>query len=135
HCGDLCLRNDDAIYLGLSTIAADIAAALDLGDVIFEGIARARRAAEARLVDAKQHDDALLVVARIMADRDGAANLRHALDDEDAREDWRARKVTLESRLVDGDVLDADRRVVAVDLDNPVNHEHRITVRQRAEDI
>jgi len=39
-----------------------------------------------------------------------------------------------EKRFVDADVLDRDERVLADELDHAVEHEKRITVRQRVED-
>ena len=37
-------------------------------------------------------------------------------------------------RLVEGDVLDADGGVVAVDIDDPVDHQERVAVRQKLHD-
>ena len=46
-----------------------------------------------------------------------------------------AGKWPMELRLVEGDVLDADRRLVAVDLDDAVDHQERIAVRQQLQDL
>src|SRR5690606_24474142 len=40
-------------------------------------------------------------------------------------------EVPLEMRLVDRDILDADRRVVAVDLDDPIYQQERVAVREK----
>ena len=43
--------------------------------------------------------------------------------------------MTLEIRLVGGDVLDADGRAVAVHVDDAVDQEKRIAMRQKLEDV
>ncbi len=65
---------------------------------------------------------------------DRAGRLRHALDQQDAGKDRPRREMARELRLVEGDVLDADAGLVAVDLDDPVDEQKRIAVRQQLED-
>ena len=51
--------------------------------------------------------------------------------DQHARHDRRAGEMAREMRLVEGDVLDADGRLVAVDIDDPVDQQERIAMRQQ----
>ena len=60
-----------------------------------------------------------------------AGRLRQALDDEHARHDRELREMPLEERLVDGDVLDADGALVAVHVDDAIDHQERIAMRQQ----
>jgi hypothetical protein len=59
----------------------------------------------------------------------------HALDEEHARHHRIAGEVSLEVWLVDGHVLDADGRAIAVHVDDPVDQEKRITMRQKLQDV
>jgi RecB family exonuclease len=43
--------------------------------------------------------------------------------------------VALEERLVDGDVLDRHRALEAVELDDAVDQQERVAVRQQLEDL
>ena len=43
--------------------------------------------------------------------------------------------MTEKLRLVDGDVLDADAAFVAADVDNAVNHDERIAMRQQPQNL
>src|SRR6185312_757391 len=64
-----------------------------------------------------------------------AGGLRHALDQEHAGHHRVVRKVAEKLRLVDGDVLDADAGVVAADVDDAIDHDERVTVRQEPQDL
>ena len=66
-----------------------------------------------------------------MQDADRAGGLRHALDEQDPRHDRLAGEMAGEIRFVDRDILDADRGVVAVDIDDPVDHQKRKAMRQQ----
>src|SRR5581483_4820440 len=58
----------------------------------------------------------------------------HGLNNENSGHNRIAGKMAHEMGLVYGDVLDADDGLVG-DLDNSVNHEHRITMRQEFRDL
>ena len=95
-------------------------------------VAGGDRLAELALVDG--HEEHLLgaqLVGPDVAAADRARRLRHALDQQHAGEDRQSGKVAHELRLVGGDVLDADAGFVAVDLDDAVDHQERIAVRQQ----
>jgi hypothetical protein len=64
-----------------------------------------------------------------------ASGLRHALDQKHARHDRIAGEVPLEIGLVRRDVLDARGGAVPVHVDNAVDKEERIAVRQQLEDV
>ena len=70
---------------------------------------------------------------RMNADR--AGRLRHAFDQQHAGHDRMVGKMTLELRLVEGHVLDADAGFVAADVDDPVDQQKRIAMRQRFQEL
>jgi hypothetical protein len=97
-------------------------------------VARLHGLAELRLVDG--HEKYLFRLGLLRHFRrhaDGPGRLSHSLDQENARIDRARREMAGELRLVEGDVLDADAGIVAVDLDDPVDQEERVAVRQQFE--
>src|SRR5690606_37814633 len=82
--------------------------AAELADMIVELIARHYRPAELGLVDPHEIDDLGIVVLAEARDAKRAGGLRQAFDDQHAGHDRELRKVPLEERLVDRNVLDAD---------------------------
>src|SRR5690606_27175543 len=95
------------------------------------GIARHHRTAEAGLVDGHEVDELAAPGGAAVMNDQAAGGLGHGLDHQDAGHHRVAGKVPGEERLVYGDVLDADGRNVGIHLDDPVDHQERITVRQK----
>ena len=92
------------------------------------------RAAEARIVDGHEVDQLALGLRPQRVNDQNGRGLRHRLDDQHARHNRAGRKVTLKIRLVDRDVLDAGRVRVGNDIDNLVDHQERLTVRDHLHD-
>src|SRR5690606_3248204 len=119
-----------AINYGFAGKFPDAAALLQLRDVQFQLVAWNHGLAELGGIDGHEIDDRRRTRARIV-DADRACRLCHRLDDEHAGHDRLVRKMTLEVRLVHRHVLDADGRVVAIHLNDPVNQQKRVAVRQQ----
>src|SRR6516225_5971516 len=131
---DLGLRNQLALYFGLSSEPPHQLAPVDLGHVILDPITRHHRLEKPRLVDRQEIDERFLNGAqRFEAEHTGG--LGHALDEKNAGKHRVAGKVAEKVRLVDGDVLNTDHRLVATQLDDAVHHQERVAVRQRLEDF
>jgi hypothetical protein len=62
-------------------------------------------------------------------------DLRHRLDDENAGHYRVVREVSLEERLVLGDVLQTDRPDAGLELLDPVHQQERIAVRYELADL
>src|SRR5690606_12696860 len=114
HRADLCLRHDMTIDSRLTVEPPYASPAAELADMIVELIARHYRPAELRLVDPHEIDDLRIVILAEARDAKRAGRLCQSLDDQHAGHDRKLRKVPLEERLVDRDVLDADAALVAV---------------------
>ena len=109
---DLGLRNQLALYFGLSSEPPHQLAPIDLRHVILDPVTRHHRLEKPRLVDRQEIDERFLNGAqRFEAEHTGG--LCHALDEKHAGKHRVAGKVAEKVRLVDGDVLNADRRLVA----------------------
>jgi translation initiation factor IF-1 len=113
--------------------APDISPLLEFLDVVFEHVAGHHRPAELGLVDGHEIDQ-LRPRALHRRHADGAGRLRYALDDQHARHHRPAGKMAGEVWLVEGDVLDPDGGFVAVDIDDAVDHQERVAVRQKLQD-
>src|SRR6185295_9144478 len=129
HRADFGLGDECARDLSFAAIPPHVPALRLLGHVVFDHVARPDLLAELRLVDGHEIDRLRL------ADHTGrnaqhARRLRHTLDHQHAGEYRLAREVSLELRLVAGDVLDADRELVAAHLHDAIDHQERIAVRQ-----
>src|ERR1700687_4405915 len=109
-------------------------AAPDAAHVIFDGIAGHHRLAEFAFVDGEKIDRARLLCAFDRHDTDHPRGLRHGLDHHHTGIDRPLGKMTEKRRLVDRHVLDPDAAVVAPDIDDPVDQQHRIAMRKRLED-
>src|SRR6516165_12798017 len=115
---------------GTTTLLAPV----DLGHVILDPVTRHHRLEKPRLVDRQEIDERFLNGAqRFEAEHTGG--LCHALDEKHAGKHRVAGKVAEKVRLVDGDVLNTDHRLVATQFDDAVHHQERIAVRQRLEDL
>jgi len=64
-----------------------------------------------------------------------AAGLRDGLDHHDAGHDWVVREVARELGLIDGDVLEGDDARARLDLQDAVDEQQRIAVRQDGHDL
>ena len=112
-------------------IVPDVAALLELLDMQFEPVAGHHRPAELGVVDGHEIDQRRLVAARSCSRQMAPAVCAIAsMISTPGMTGWPG-KVALEMRLVDRDVLDADRRIVAVDLDDPVDQQEGIAMRQQ----
>src|SRR6185312_15325637 len=100
-----------------------------------DGVAGHHRLSEFALVDGEKIHRARLLGALDRLDPDDTGGLCHRLDHHHAGIDRPLGKMPEERRLGIGDVLDADARVIGPDLDHPVDQQHRITVRERLEDL
>ena len=110
------------------------AAPVEDGDLDAELIAGGDGAAEAGVFDAgKDHE--LGVTVGDLIEEQSAACLSDGFDHEDAGHDGVVGEVALEVRLVDGDVLDGDDALPALDLDDTVDKEEGIAMRQEGHDF
>ena len=66
---------------------------------------------------------------------ENGARLRHAFNGQHSRHDRRTWEMTIEKRLVDADVLDGNKPLVQVDLENSVDQEKRISMRKNPHDL
>src|SRR5688572_22392751 len=136
HGADLGLRDQYAIDHGLGFVAADGAAPVDFSDVKLNLVAGAGGLAKLRFVDGEHQDNAFADAgAAVVRNDNGPCSLSHGLDDQYAGENRLVREMTLKHRLVIGNVLDAGRALVAIDVDDAIDHQKRIAVRQRLEDV
>src|SRR5260221_10552105 len=100
-----------------------------LGDVDAQRVAGHPRAAEAGAVDADEIDElAFRAAAQRLNDEDGGG-LRHRLDDQHARHHRALGEVAGEIGFVDRHVLDPDGTRIGDDLDDPVDHQERVAMR------
>src|SRR5712672_730125 len=107
----------------------------DRAHVVFNGIARHHRLAKLALVDGEKVNRARLPCAFHRLDAYHAGGLRHRFDHHHARIYRTLREMPEKRWLVKGDVLDSDAAVIDSDIDNPVNQQHRIAVRERLQDL
>src|SRR5271156_2843574 len=129
------LCDQRAADLRFGAVPPHVAAPRDLVDVIFERVARDRRLAEFGLVYGQEKNRARILAGRHVAQAQHARGLRHTLDHQHARHDRVAGKMAEEMRLVEGDILDADAMLVAAHVDDTVDHEKRVAVRQQPQDF
>src|SRR6266571_4490212 len=96
-------------------------------------VSRGDRTPELGAVDPREVHELRLPVRHSAQQEDGP-HLGHRLDDQDARHDRVAGEVALEERLVEGDVLDADHALPLLDLQDPIDQEERVAVREDLQD-
>jgi hypothetical protein len=99
------------------------------GDRKRERVAGDYGASEARVVYAAEEDELALVILDLL-ERVDRADLRHRLDDEDAGHDGRAGEVPLKEMLAYRHLLDADDAFARDKLDDAINEQEGISVRQ-----
>src|SRR5262245_7291850 len=105
------------------------------GDVELELVAGDDRLFEARVVDADVVVDRILDLVRAVGKREHARGLRHRLQDQHPGHDRTAGKMTLEVRLVGRDVLHRHDTLARLYLLHPVDHQHRVALRQVPEHL
>src|SRR5690606_26619348 len=101
-------------------------------------VARHHRLAEARPVDADQIVGNLAVGridGGIALEGKQGRRLRHGLDDEHARHYGVMRKMAFEERLVHGHVLDGHDAFARLHFKDPVDQQHRVSMRQAGHDF
>src|SRR5690606_15278646 len=105
--------------------APDVAALLELADMDLELITWDNGTTELCAIYGHEiHERRGIFPGR--TDTDCTGCLRHRLDDQHAWHDRVRRKMSLEMRFVCRDVLDADRGIVAVDVDDAIDQQERI---------
>src|SRR5690606_23197996 len=133
HGADLRLCRDLPLDLRLAIEAPGAATAADLAAVEEELVSGHDGPAELRLVDSHEVDELRRVALAEAMDAQRTRRLREALDDENARHDGVAREVALEEWLVDGHVLEPDGGLVAIHVEDAIDQEERIAMRQQLE--
>src|ERR1700730_19080341 len=128
HRADVGFGHGNTIHDGVAVKPPHGLASADAAHVIFDGIAGHHRLAELAVVDGEKIDRARLLGAFDRQDADDAGGLCHGLDHHHTRIDRALGKMTLEGRLVEGDILDTDAAVIGPDVDHPVDQQHRIAV-------
>src|SRR4029079_3540390 len=96
-------------------------------------IARVHRTTPFDVVERGEIHDLLLRIGH-GAHQEHPAHLRHRLDDQDTRHDRMSGEMPLKERLVDRHVLDAHDPLSRVDLDNAIDEQEWIPVRQHLHD-
>ena len=90
--------------------------------------------AEAAIVDGHEIDQLAFGCGSERVDHEDGRRLRHRLDDQDARHDRRAGEMSLKIGLADADVLDADGALVGIHLDDAVDHQEGVAMRDHLHD-
>src|SRR5215204_3869046 len=136
---DVAPVGDDAHDIGLGgELAVNVRLAVHLLDAVAdadgrhgddERVAGDYGSAEAGVVDAAEEDE-LALAPLYLLERIDRAHLRHRLDDEDAGHDGRAGEVSLKEMFVDRHLLDPDDTHALRQLDDAIDEQERVTVRQ-----
>jgi hypothetical protein len=92
------------------------------------------RLAKLRALDAGE-DHHFFAAILNFGEEESATRLCDGLDDENSRHDRKAGKVSHEKRFVDGDVLDGDYPLAALQFEDAINQQQGITVRQNFENV
>src|SRR3990172_13008892 len=130
------LAHHVAVHVGDPLHAARLAAELDHLELAAELVSRHNRPAEFHVVERHEVDHlALVVLAGHERHEQHPADLRHRFDDQHARHHGVAGEVPLEERLVVRDVLDPDDALLLLDLEDPVDEQHRVAVGDDGEDV
>src|SRR5258705_5075819 len=133
HGADLGFGRNQPVDLGFAVEPPGAATTAHLAHVIADLVAGNDGPAEFRAVDAHEvHELRLVGLARIV-DAERARGLCQALDDEDPRHHREARKVALEEGLVYGHVLQADGGMVAIHVEDAIDEQKRIAMREQVQ--
>src|SRR5437899_2616233 len=90
-------------------------------------------APETEVVEAGQERNPALETGR--SESRNGADLGERLCDKHTGHDWPAREMAGEERLTDGDGLDPDRPAAILELDNTIDEEERVPVRDDGLDL
>src|SRR5690606_6606840 len=123
-----------ALDVGDAAHPAGAALELDHLELKTKLVSGRHRAAELHAVDRHEVHHLRFRVIEVVH-QEHSAGLRHSLDDQHTGHDRVPREVALEERLVDGDVLDADNSTVGLDLDDPIDQEERVAMRDHLHDL
>jgi hypothetical protein len=99
-----------------------------------EAVAGENRPAEAGVINTHEIDQLTLRFVPKRMDDQHRRGLRHGLDDQHSRHDRPARKMSLKILLVDRDVLDAGGPHIRHRIDDLVDHQERVAVRDHFHD-
>jgi len=119
-----------AVNLGFTPHALNARAEAERRDFQNESVTRNDRPPKARFFDAREEHQLLIAIGDLAEGKDGAA-LRQRFDHQHARHHGRAWKVSLEKRLVNADLLDAYDPLERRQLDDPIDQQKRIAMRQK----
>src|SRR6266851_4957393 len=134
HRGKYRFRHQLAANLGAALEFPDIASVALLGDAHMETIAGHHGPPKARMIDAHEIDQLAFRLRPQGMDHKHRGGLRHRLDDQHARHDRTGREMALEIVFVDRHVLDAGRLLVRHHVDDLVDHQKRMAVRDHLHD-
>ena len=98
-------------------------------------ITRNDRPAKLGLIYSHEVDECFAEVSVLFKQPEYGTCLGHRLDRQNAGHDGRAWKMTVEERLIDGDVLQRNDAFVGVDLNDTVHQEKRMPVRKNPHDL
>ena len=98
-------------------------------------ITRNDRPAKLGLIYSQEVDECFAEVSVLFKQPEYGTCLGHRLDRQNAGHDGRAWKMTVEERLIDGDVLQRNDAFVGVDLNDTVHQEKRMPVRKNPHDL
>src|SRR5712671_5965072 len=135
HRPDVGFGHSYTVHVGVAVKPPHGLAPADAAHVILDGVAGHHRLAKLALVDGEKVNRARLPCAFHRLDAYHAGGLRHGLDHHHARIYRPLREVPEKRGLVEGDVLDADSAVIGSNIDNPVDQQHRIAVRERLQNF
>ena len=131
HRRELSFGNDLAIDQRAAGELADAGPLLDELDLEPQKHSRLDRGTEFRALDGHEIDQLAGVREAERFDREHARGLGQGFDDQHAGHDRTPREMPLEEPLVDRHCLDGDDRPVELQRFDPVDEQHRITMRQR----
>src|SRR4029078_9402859 len=97
-------------------------------------ISRDHLSAEFGALNSGEHDQLLVPIGHF-GQRERAASLRDGFYDEHSGHDRRAGKVADKKRLIDGDVLDRHDALLAREVDDAVDEQHRVAMRKNPHDV
>ena len=97
-------------------------------------IARNHGLAKARFVDAAEKKKFFVAFRNVAQKKHGGA-LRHRFDDQHARHHRRAGKMSLKKLLVRRHVFQSDDARPRIELEDPIDEQHRIAMRQQFENV
>ena len=119
----------------IGRLREDRRSALDRPHEDIQLVARNDRLAEARFINAHEKDDLAFDVEIFRIGRESGGRLRHRLDNEDARHDRLLWKVALEKLVAIAHAFDADRAFTSFDVDQLVDQQERVAMRQKLHDF